>query len=193
MGTVYIELSMSLDGFVAGANVTPDNALGDGGNRLHEWMFASRSEAESRAFEETVFAPVGALVMGRTMADLGIGPWGDDPTFHAPVYIVTHRPRDPIVKAGGTTYTFVPEGGLEAALDLARGAADGKDIAIGGGADIARQCLAAGVVDELRLHLVPVLLGGGARLFDGAARPELTPIGVEPAKDVVHLRYRLRS
>ena len=161
MGIVYLDLSLSLDGFVAGDNVGVDNPLGDGGDRLHEWMFAGKSAEESRAWEEEVFAPVGALVMGRRVADLGIGPWGDDPTSHAPVYVITHRPHDPIVKVGGTTYNFVTEG-LAAALEQAREVAGGKDIAIGGGADIARQCLAAGIVDEVRLHMVPVLLGAGA-------------------------------
>ena len=190
MGIVYLDLSLSLDGFVAGDNVGVDNPLGDGGDRLHEWMFAGKSAEESRAWEEEVFAPVGALVMGRRVADLGIGPWGDDPTFHAPVYVVTHRPHDPIVKVGGTTYNFVTEG-LAAALEQAREVAGGKDIAIGGGADIARQCLAAGIVDEVRLHMVPVLLGAGARLFDGTARPELTTTQVEQGDGVVHLRYRV--
>jgi len=193
MGMVYFELSMSLDGFVAGPNVTVDNPLGDGGERLHDWMFAGRSEAEARAFEEAVFAPVGAMVMGRRMADLGIGPWGDNPTFHMPVFVVTHDTHDPIVKDGGTTYSFVTDG-LDRALDQARAAAGDKDIAIGGGANIVRQCLAVGVIDEIRLHLVPMLLGGGVRLFDdGTLTPaELATTSVEQADGAVHLRYRLR-
>jgi dihydrofolate reductase len=186
-----MEFSMSLDGFVAGSNIGTGNEMGDRGERLHEWMFAGKTAAQSRAYEEDIFAPVGALVMGRTVADLGIGLWGDDPTFHAPVYVVTHRPHDPIVKAGGTTYTFVTDG-LDAALDQARAAAGGKDIAILGGADIARQCLATGVVDELRLHLVPILLGNGSRLFDGSALPELVTTSVEPADGVVHVWYRVQ-
>jgi dihydrofolate reductase len=191
MGTTYFEMSVSLDGFVTGPNVGVDNPLGDGGELLHEWMFAGRTAAESRAYEEQVFAPVGAIVIGRTMADVGIGLWGDDPTFHMPVYVVTHRPHEPIVKAGGTTYTFVTDG-LDSALDQARTAAGGQDLAIGGGADIVRQCLAAGVIDEMRLHLVPVTLGAGDRLFDGTVRLELTTTSVEEADGVVHARYRVR-
>lgn len=145
-------------------------------------MFVGRSEAESRAFEEQVFAPVGAMVMDRRMADLGIGPWGDNPTFHMPVFIVSHDPHDPIVKDGGTTYRFVTDG-LDSALDQARAAAGDKDIAIGGGANIVQQCLAADVIEEIRLHLVPVLLSGGVRLFDhGSNAPtELAMTSVEQA------------
>jgi dihydrofolate reductase len=192
MGMVYFDLSVSLDGFVTGPNVTVGNPLGDGGERPHDWMFAGRTEAESRAFEEAVFAPVGAIVMGRRMADFGIGPWGDDPTSHAPVFVVTHDAHDPVVKDGGTTYSFVTDG-LESALDQARAAAGDKDVAIGGGANIVRQCLAAGVIDEIRLHLVPVLLGDGVRLFDdGIATPtELAMTSAEQADGVVHLRYHM--
>jgi dihydrofolate reductase len=194
MGMVYFELSVSLDGFVAGPNVTAGNPLGDGGERLHDWMFAGRSEAESRAFEEAVFAPVGAMVMGRRMADFGIGPWGEDPTFHMPVFVVTHTAHDPIVRDGGTTYRFVTDG-LDSALDQARAVAGDKDVVIGGGATIVRQCLAAGVIDEIRLHLVPVLLGDGVRLFDDAIKApteELALTSVDQADGVAHLRYRVR-
>jgi dihydrofolate reductase len=189
MGVLYFELSVSLDGFVTGPNVGMDKPLGDGGEHLHDWMFAGRGEAESRAYEESVFAPVGAMVIGRRMADLGIGPWGDNPTFHMPVFVVTHRAHEPIVKDGGTTYTFVTEG-LGSALEHAREAAGGKDIAIGGGADIVHQCLQAGVIEEIRLHHVPVLLGGGGRLFDGLdGGPPLDITSVEHADGVVHVRY----
>jgi dihydrofolate reductase len=133
------------------------------------------------------------MVIGRRMADLGIGPWGENPTFHMPVFVVTHDRHDPIVKDGGTTYRFVTDG-LDNALDQARAAAGGKDIAIGGGADIVRQSLAAGIIDEIRLHLVPVLLGDGVRLFDDAAKAptELATTSVDQADGVVHLRYRVR-
>jgi dihydrofolate reductase len=190
--TVYFDVSTSLDGFVAGPNVRPDNPMGDGGERLHDWMFVGKTADQSRAWEESVFAPVGALVMGRRMLDLGIGPWGDNPTFHAPVFVVTHDPHEPIVKDGGTTYTFVT-GGLEPALVLARAAASERDIAIAGGADLIRQCLATGVIDEMRLHFVPMLLGAGVRLFEGADLPvtDLETISVESASGVVHVRYRL--
>jgi dihydrofolate reductase len=129
-------------------------------------MFEGKTEEESRAFEEKNFAPSDAMIMGRRMLDFGIGPWGDKPTFHMPVLVVTNRPHDPIVKEGGTTYHYVTEG-LPAAFELARATAGDKDIAIAGGADIVRLCLQAGLVEEARLHLVPTVLGGGTRLFEG--------------------------
>lgn len=122
MRLIYADLSMSLDGFIAGPGVGIDNPMGEGGERLHDSMFAGRSETEARAFEEERFASTGAVLMGRTMLDLGLGPWGDEPSFHAPVFVVTHRPAEPIVKAGGTSYKFVTEG-PDAALHRARQAA----------------------------------------------------------------------
>jgi dihydrofolate reductase len=126
------------------------------------------------------------------MLDLGIGPWGDDPTFHSPVFVVTNRPHDPIVKDDGTTYHFVT-GGLEAAFERARRAAGDKDIAIVGGADIVRQCLDRGLVEEARLNLIPILLGGGTRLFEGvdASNPHFAIARVIEADGVVHLRFRV--
>jgi dihydrofolate reductase len=126
----------------------------------------ARQNKESVEFEEKVFAPSGAIVMGRRMLDLGIRPWGDNPAFHLPVFVVTNRPNDPIVKEGGTTYYFVTDG-LEAAFEQARQAAGNKDIVIVGGADIVRQCLDRGLVEEARLNLIPVVLGSGTRLFEG--------------------------
>jgi dihydrofolate reductase len=194
MSTVYFDLSISLDGYVAGPNVTLSNPLGDDGERLHDWMFVGRSAEQARTFEEDVFAPCGAMLMGRTMLDVGIEPWGEEPTFHMPVFILTHRPHEPVVKLGGTTYYFVTTG-LADALEQARAAAGGKDIVIAGGANLVRQCLAAGMVQEFRLHLVPVVLGGGVRLFDGVA-----PFTAEPAAScvldshgVTHLHYRMRD
>jgi dihydrofolate reductase len=169
MGMIYADISTSLDGFIAGPNVSIANGMGDGGDRLHDWMFAGKSGAEAEAFEEERLASSGAFVMGRTMLDVGIAPWGDNPTFHAPVFVVTHRPAEPIVKAGGTTCTFVTDG-PEAALRLAREAAGDQDICVAGGAAIVRHYLHAGVVDELRLHLVPIVLGDGVRLFTGPGR-----------------------
>jgi dihydrofolate reductase len=110
MGRIYAEMSMSLDGFIAGPNVRVGNGMGDGGERLHDWMFAGRPEAEATASEQERLAGTGAYLMGRTMLEVGLEPWGDDPPFHAPVYVVTHRPAEPIVKAGGTTYEFVTDG-----------------------------------------------------------------------------------
>jgi dihydrofolate reductase len=192
MGLIYADMSMSLDGFIAGPNVTVENGMGDDGDRLHDWMFAGKSGAEVEAFLEERLASTGAFLMGRTMLDVGIGPWGDNPVFHAPVFVVTHRPAERIVKAGGTSYTFVTKG-PDAALRLARQAAGDQDICVSGGADILRQYLHAGVVDELRLHVVPILLGDGVRLFTVAEGGSLalTATGSVDADGVAHLLCRV--
>jgi dihydrofolate reductase len=193
MGLIYADLSMSLDGYVAGPNVTVDNGMGDDGDRLHDWMFVGKSGEEVEAFLAERLASVGAFVMGRTMLDVGIGPWGDNPVFHGPVFVVTHRPAGPIRKEGGTTYTFVTDG-PEAAIDVARTAAGGRDIQIMGGAMIVREYLRAGVIDELRLHVVPMLLGGGTPLFAGSEDRsiELAGEGTVDPGGVAHLRYAVR-
>lgn len=171
MSKVLLELSVSLDGLVAGPEISPDAPLGIGGERLHEWMFAGKSASESETFETAYFSEIGALVLGRRMADLGIGPWGDEPTFHAPCFVITHRPAETIVKKGGTSYIFVTDG-IEAALERAREA--------------------AGPQDEIRLHLVPTLLGAGTRLFDRMR----TDVGLVPREAqnepaVTHLVYEV--
>jgi dihydrofolate reductase len=192
MSMVFFELSMSLDGYVAGPNVGVDNPLGDGGERLHDWMFDGRTEGESRAFEEESFRPAGAMVMGRRMLDLGIGPWGEDPTFHMPVYVVTHRPHEPIVKQAGRRTTSSPTDSTELLNSLEK-AAGAKNIVLGGGADIVQQSLAKGVVDEMEVHLVPTLLGAGTRLFENTGDLTLAPNVTSRVDDhgVTHLRYRL--
>jgi dihydrofolate reductase len=192
MGLIYANMSMSLDGFIAGPNVSVANGMGDGGERLHDWMFVGKSGEEGEAWLAKQFVSTGAVLMGRTMLDVGIGPWGDNPVFHAPVFVVTHRPAEPMVKAGGTSYTFVSEG-PDAALRLARAAAGDKDICVVGGAAIVRHYLLAGVIHELRLHLVPVLLGGGTRLFTGDEDRgiEMTAAGNVDAGGVTHLRCQV--
>jgi len=194
MGLTYANMSMSLDGFIAGPNVRVGNGMGDRGDDLHDWIFAGKSEAEIQAFMDEQFASVGALLMGRTMLDVGIEPWGDEPPFHAPVLVVTHRPAERIAKSGGTTYTFVTDG-PDAALRLARGAAGDKDVRVEGGAAVVRQYLHAGALDELRLHVVPILLGGGVRLFaDATDRPvTLTATGSVDGNGVAHLHCRVRT
>lgn len=193
MGKVIAEQSVSLDGFSAGPNVAVGNGLGDGGERLHEWMFpadgAAGSSAEAR--EET-FGTSGAVVMGRRMFDVGLEPWGDDPPFHMPVFVVTHRAGTPLAKQGGTTYHFVT-GGIQPALERARAAAGEKDVTVLGGADVIQQFVKAGLVDELRVHLVPVLLGDGTRLFErmGPEHIELECTRVIGASGVTHLTYRV--
>jgi dihydrofolate reductase len=194
MRKVLVELSMSLDGYIAGPGVSPEEPMGRGGEVLHEWMFEGKSAAESHDFEIGHFRGVGALIIGRRMADVGIGPWGEEPTFHAPVFVPTHRPAATIIKRGGTSYTFVTEG-LHAALDRARQAAGSGDVLINGGADVARQYLACGAVHELRLHLVPVILGAGTRLFDGATQlgVRLRPVEVASTAVATHLTYAVTS
>jgi dihydrofolate reductase len=200
MSEVYAQLSMSLDGFVAGPNDSPGNGLGDGGERLHEWITATASwqrqhggeggeETDESRLVET-FERAGAIVMGRRMFDHGEEPWGPEPPFHKPVFVVTHREREPVVQ-GETTYTFVTDG-IERALELARDAAGGKDVQLAGGGQIVSQYLAAGLLDEIHVHVAPVILGGGPRLFDapGLEKVELEPVEVLASPRSTHLRYR---
>jgi dihydrofolate reductase len=203
MGRLRFDISMSLDGFVAGPNDGVGNGLGDGGERLHEWVYGLESWREPHGYEggETgeesdilgeAFDALGAIVMGRRMFDLAEGAWGDDPPFHMPVFVLTHRPRDPIVKQGGTTFTFVTDG-IESALEQAREAAGDKDVGVAGGASVAQQYLKAGLLDELQIHLVPILLGDGVRLFDqlGDAQIELEATRVIDSPRVTHLRFEV--
>ena len=200
MSEVYAQLSMSLDGFVAGPNDSPENGLGDGGERLHEWVVATAAWRRQHGLdggEETeesglvaTFARSGAIIMGRRMFDHGVEPWGPEPPFHKPVFIVTHREREPLVK-GETKYTFVTDG-VERALELAREAAGGKDVELAGGGQIVSQYLAAGLLDEVHVHVAPVILGGGPRLFDapGLENVELEPVEVLASPKCTHIRYR---
>src|ERR671936_1923960 len=199
MGKVIADQSMSLDGFSTGPNVGPGNGMGDGGEQLHEWMFAEGDGAAINAGvrEDTPFNLLqrsGAVVVGRRMFDVGEEPWGENPPFHQPVFVVTHRARDPIVKEGGTTYTFVT-GGVAAALARAKEAAGGKDVVVVGGADVIRQCAEAGLLDELRLHLAHVLLGDGTRFFDriDPKRVTLERTHIVDAPGVTHLTFRVRT
>jgi dihydrofolate reductase len=209
MSSITCQISMSLDGFVAGPNQSPKDPLGEGGLRLHEWAFATegwRAQHGLRGGErnadselvERMFENIGAHVMGRKMFGGGAGPWdetwtgwwGDDPPFHAPVFVLTHHAREPLSMQGDTTFTFATDG-VESAIEQARDAAAGKDVAIAGGASAVRQCLAAGVLDELHLHIVPILLGGGERLLDDAGEPALEPVEVIASPAVTHVRYRV--
>jgi dihydrofolate reductase len=192
MPRVILEMSMSLDGYTAGSDVGPDLPLGRGGEALHDWMFAERSQAEIERLQREKFAGIGSVIVGRRMADLGIRYWGDEPAFHAPVFVVTHRPAETIVRRGGTSYVFVSEG-LEIATARAREAAAEGDVMIGGGADIARQLLATGVVDELRLHIAPVALGRGTPLFDDQLlrAVRLRPIDATTEPLATHITYEV--
>ena len=214
MGKLIFDISVSLDGFVAGPNQTLDHPLGEGGEGLHEWAFAAaswrqshgRSGGEANADSDVIqeqLQNTGATVMGRRMFSGGEGPWeddpnadawwGDDPPFKHPVFILTHHAREPVTMRGGTTFTFVTDG-IESALDQARAAAGDKDVAIGGGATVVQQYLAAGLVDEFQIHVVPVLLGDGVRLFEshlGSAQLELDRVRVIDSPAVTHLKYRV--
>lgn len=165
MGKVISQVSMSLDGFIAGPNVAAGNGMGDGGERLHDWMFDAKTDADAAIVKEN-FASTGAVVLGKGMFDVGFEPWGDPPPFRMPVFVVTHQRRDPLPMQGGTTYTFVNQG-IEAALELARAAAGDRNVGVWGGANLIGQYLESGLLDELQLHVVPILLGGGVRLFEG--------------------------
>ena len=191
MSKVLMEISMSLDGYTAGPDVSAEAPLGRGGDRLHEWMFAGRSAADIDRFETDHFSNIGAVILGRRMTDLGIGPWGEEPTFHAPCFVVTHRPAETIVKKGGTSYIFVTDG-IEAAMTQAQAAARAQDVIVIGGADIDRQYLNAGLIDEIHLHLAPVLLGGGTSLFSGV-RPDLRLVPTQATSSplATHLTYQV--
>ena len=199
MGKVVFEISMSLDGFIAGPNDRPGLGLGEGGERLHQWAYdlASWRERHGLAGGQTnrdaelldeAFRNTGASIVGRRMFDNAEG-WGENPPFDMPVFVLTHQAREPLVK-GGTTFTFVTDG-IESALAQARAAVGAKNVAIGGGANVAQQYLKAGLLDEIEIHLVPILLGGGIRLFDrlGDAQIELERMRVIDSPAVTHLRF----
>jgi dihydrofolate reductase len=211
MARLTLDISMSLDGFIAGPNPTLEQPLGEGGERLHEWAFRleswrerhGHSGGERNADDEVVqesLRATGAVVMGRRMFSGGAGPWeddpradgwwGDDPPFHVPVFVLTHHARETVTKQGGTSFSFVTAG-IEAALEQARAAAGDKDVALAGGANAAQQYLKAGLLDELQIHLVPVLLGSGVRLFDrlGADPIELEATRMIASPFVTHLRF----
>jgi dihydrofolate reductase len=212
MSKLRFSITMSLDGYVAGPNQSLENPLGVGGMRLHEWAIQLAAWRESHgdkgggevnpssAIIDEMFQNVGAVIMGRHMFGGGTGAWdnewkgwwGDDPPYHMPVFVVTHHPREPLPMEGGTTFYFVTDG-IQSALHQARRAAGDKDVLIGGGADVVQQYLAAGLVDEVNVSLVPVVLGDGARLFDNVGGPDqrLEQVRVVQAPGVTHLRYRV--
>ena len=196
MNSVTCDLTVSLDGFVAGPNQSRATPLGDGGEDLHRWMF-EEPEANATAIEGILSS--GAYIMGRNMfAGPGPGPWaedwrgwwGEDPPYHAPVFVLTHHQRPPLQMEGGTIFNFVSDG-IQSALDQAREAAGGEDVAIAGGAETARQYLSAGLIDELRLHIAPVVLGSGERLLDGVGNLKLEQTEVSGTRLVTHVRYRV--
>jgi dihydrofolate reductase len=209
MAIVWSNLSISVDGYAAGPDQTLAEPLGVGGERLHEWAVATREWQEQhgeaggeRTADSDIAArmgrDIGAHIMGRKMFGGGDGEWdtawrgwwGDEPPFHAPVFVLTHHERAPLPMAGGTTFHFVT-GGVEAALARAREAAGEQNVHVAGGASTVNQFLAAGLLDELFLHVAPVVLGGGERLFVDVGDPTLEPAEVVASPAVTHIRYRV--
>jgi dihydrofolate reductase len=215
MSRLTLDITMTLDGFVAGPNQTVEEPLGEGGERIHEWLYGLASfkehhgesdsdgarNADDDVLRESIDA-TGAVVMGRRMFSGGEGAWeddpvadgwwGDDPPFGVPVFILTHHAREPVTKQGGTTYTFVTEG-LDAAVTQARAAAGDRNVSVAGGATVVQQCLRAGLLDEMQIHIAPLLLGDGVRLFEnlGADPPALEVTRVIESPAVTHVKYRV--
>jgi dihydrofolate reductase len=202
MGKVTVDMSMSLDGFIAGPNDSVERPLGEGGERLHEWVYdlaswrerhgltGGKTDTDAEVLDESL-KNTGAAVVGKRMFDFANG-WGDNPPFHMPVFVLTHDAREKLVKEGGTTFTFVTDG-IQSALEQAKAAAGDKDVSVGGGANIIQQYLSAGLLDEIQIHLVPVLLGDGRRLFEntGTGQIELERTRVIESPGVTHLRFRV--
>ena len=209
MSSVTCQISISLDGYVAGPNQSLENPVGENGLRLHQWLFETASWREQQGeaggahsvdsdVVRDLFTNVGAYIMGRKMFGGGDGPWdetwtgwwGEDPPYHVPVFVLTHHQRQPLPMQGGTTFTFVTDG-VESALEQARAVAGDKDIMIAGGAHTVRQYLRAGLLDELYLHIAPVLLGAGERLLEKVGDPTLEPMNVIASPAVTHVKYRI--
>jgi dihydrofolate reductase len=209
MSQVTCQITMSLDGYVAGPNQRPEEPLGDGGEQLHEWMFATEAWQASHGRSggdpgpdsgvvEEVRRGIGAYIMGRNMFTAGRGEWdlswrgwwGDNPPYHVPVYVLTHYEREPLEMEGGTVFNFVTDG-IESALSRAREAAGSGDVSIAGGASTVRQFLSAGLLDSLYLHVSPVLLGAGERLLDGVGDVSLEIEKTVASPRATHVKYRV--
>jgi len=212
MSKLRLSITMSLDGYVAGPDQSQENPLGVGAMELHEWFFPLKAFREmhgaeggevndSSAVVEERRANIGATIMGRNMFGPVRGPWpdeswrgwwGEDPPYHHPVFVLTHHPREPLEMDGGTTFHFVSDG-IESALAQARDAAQGRDIWLAGGASVVNQYLAARLVDEIDVSIAPLILGAGARLFEGLDRGtlELRQIRAVDAPGVTHIKYEV--
>lgn len=213
MGKIVADISMSLDGFIAGPKPTLEEPLGHRGEELHEWvvrlaawrkphgMSGGETGPDNEVMKE-ITANIGAVIMGRKMFNGGKGSWekdsnldgwwGDTPPFHVPVFILTKHKRKKVSKKGGTSFTFVTDG-IESALSQAKKAAGNKDISIAGGANAIQQFIKAGLLDELQIHMVPILLGGGTRLLDNLGDAKLEKIRVIDSLLVTHLKFRLKK
>ena len=208
MTKLRLDISISLDGYVAGPDPNDDQPLGAGGEKLHDWAYDLRSfqklhgrEGGEEGQDSDILAEaatgLGASIMGRKMFGGGPGPWdeswrgwwGEEPPFAGPVFVLTHYPRERIDFPNGASFTFVTDG-IESALEQARAAAGDQDVGIPGGADVAQQYLAAGLLDEVQVHIAPVLLGGGTPLFDGS-EAELEPLRAIDSPAVTHIKYRV--
>jgi dihydrofolate reductase len=195
MTKVTCDSGVSLDGFSAGPDQSLDDPLGKGAERIHRWMF---EEPEANKAERDAIVEAGAYIMGRHMfcPDRGEwdlewrGWWGEDPPYHAPVFVLGHREREPIEMQGGTTFHFVTDG-IEAAMERAKEAAGDRTVSIAGGASTVQQYLRAGLIDELRLHIAPVILGSGERLLDGVGDLKLEQLAVTSSELVTHITYRV--
>ena len=213
MARLRFRIAISLDGYTAGPEQSVENPLGIGGERLHEWVFPLAAWRKPHGLKggkvnqstpvmEELLSNLGATIMGRNMfgghpggwdrENPWDGWWGENPPFHHPVFVLTHHARPPLTLKGGTTFTFVTDG-IRSALDQATRAAQGRDVALAGGANVARQYLNAGLVDEMVLHLAPTLLGSGERLLDGVNDLwGLRPVQTVAAPDVTHLKFARR-
>ena len=210
MSALRVNITMSVDGYVAGPHQSLDQPLGIGGETLHNWMVNTRTfhqlhgqdgggeTGPDDSIAAEMFENVGATIMGRHMFGGGEGAWsdwkgwwGENPPYHSPVFVLTHHPREPLGMQGGTTFHFVTEG-IHTALERARDAAAGKDVHIGGGAEVVQQYLKTGLIDEMDLHISPLLLGSGARLFDetGGRQTEFECIRVISTPAARHYKYR---
>jgi dihydrofolate reductase len=211
MSLLRLNITMSVDGYVAGPNQSVENPLGEGGNRLHEWAFATRSMRVMHGMEggetgpddevfKAMFLNLGATIMGRNMFGPVRGPWGDEawrgwwgenPPYHTDVFVLTHYPRNSITMEGGTTFHFVTEG-IHAALERAKIAAGDRDVSIAGGANAVQQYMKEGLIDEIDLHVAPILLGSGERLFENTdgqqSRYECVRVVHSPL--ATHYKYR---
>src|SRR3954447_9606437 len=209
MSILTCQLSISLDGYAAGPNQSLENPIGEGGMRLHQWVLKTDTWREQHGQSggerspdsevvEEVTRNVGAYIMARNMFPPARGDWdlewrgwwGEDPPYHTPVYVLTHYPRESLEMEGGTTFHFVTEG-IEAALERARADAGDRDVLIAGGASTINQYLAAGLLDELQLHIAPVVLGAGERLLEDVGDPTLEPVEVVHSPAVTHVKYRV--
>jgi dihydrofolate reductase len=213
MAKVVADISMSLDGFVAGPKPTIKEPLGQGGELLHEWIFNLKAWRGPHGLKGGEAGPdndiikesqanQGAVIMGRKMFSNGNGPWDKDPKadgwwgsnlpFHVPVFVVTHHPREKVIKEGGTTFIFVTDG-IESALKQAKKVANGKNVAIGGGAGVIQQFIKVGLLDELNIHVVPVLLGGGTPLLVNLGNAKFQKTRVIDSPLVTHLKFRIKK